>query len=170
MTRTNELTESLEMYLKTIYLIEQRKRASRVTDIANELGVIASSVTGALRTLSKRGLINYAPYDIITLTDEGLEAAREIMKKYDALRAFFVKVLGIEESLAEDEACTMEHRISDVVFHRLLHFVEYYESCPFEKVRWNEQTGYFCSRDDKDCSYCVQQVRIGSIGEQPTAD
>lgn len=160
MTRTHDLTESLEMYLKTIYLIEQRKRAARVTDIANELGVIASSVTGALRTLSKRGLINYAPYDIITLTSEGLEIAQEIMKKYAALRDFFVKVLGIDEEVAEAEACQMEHRISEVVFDRLLHFVKYYESCPYEKVHWNEEIGYFCSRDDKECNYCVQNVKL----------
>ncbi|TVR02798.1 MAG: metal-dependent transcriptional regulator [Spirochaetaceae bacterium] len=172
MTKTQDLTESLEMYLKTIYLIELRKRAARVTDIAHDLGVIASSVTGALRTLSKRGLINYAPYDIITLTDEGLVVAKEIMKKYGAMRDFLIKVLGIEESAAEEEACHMEHRMSEVVFQRLLHFVKYYETCPVEKVRWNEELGYFCSREDLDCEHCVQHVRIAApkkIGTKSSA-
>ena len=163
MTRTEELTESMEMYLKTIYLIEQRKRAARVTDIAHELGVIASSVTGALRSLSKRGLINYTPYDIITLTPDGVEVAQEIMKKYGALRDFFVKVLGVEESIAETEACQMEHRISEVVFDRLLHFVQYYENCPYDKVHWNEEVGYFCNRDDQECSYCIQTLKAPDL-------
>ena len=163
MTRSEELTESMEMYLKTIYLIEQRKRAARVTDIANELGVIASSVTGALRSLSKRGLINYTPYDIITLTPQGMEIALEIMKKYAALRDFFAKVLGVEESVAEAEACQMEHRISEVVFDRLLHFVQYYENCPYEKVHWNDEVGYFCNRDDQECTYCIQNLKTTDL-------
>ncbi len=123
------LTESMEMYLKAIYLIEQRKRAARVTDIAHELEVIPSSVSAALRTLSKLDLINYTPYDIVTLTPQGLDVAEQIMRKYDALRGFFIKVLGVEESIAESEACQMEHRISDVVFDRLLSFVQCYEQC-----------------------------------------
>ena len=150
------LSESLEMYLKAIYIIEQRKRAARVTDIAQELGVINASVTGALRTLSKKGLINYAPYDLITLTDEGRGVAEHIMGKYRALKDFFVKVLGVEKETAEAEACQMEHRISEMVFDRLLQFVRYYETCPFEKVRWNEKLGYFCSHADRDCDYCEQ--------------
>ena len=153
------LSESLEMYLKAIYIIEQRKRAARVTDIANELGVINASVTGALRTLSKKGLINYAPYDLITLTDDGRETAEHIIEKYRALKDFFVKVLGVDQETAESEACQMEHRISEMVFDRLLQFVRYYETCPFEKVRWNEKLGYFCSHAERDCDYCEPSTR-----------
>jgi DtxR family transcriptional regulator, Mn-dependent transcriptional regulator len=143
-----ELSESLEMYLKTIYLIEERKKASRVTDIANELGVIKSSVTGALRTLSRKGLLNYAPYDIITLTDEGRGVAQDILARYSGLRDFFVKILGIDHETAEAEACQMEHRISESVFKRLLQFVEYYETSGCEKILWNQDKNYFCSTSE----------------------
>ncbi len=142
------------MYLKAIYVIEQRKKAARVTDIAHELGVINASVTGALRTLSKKGLINYAPYDLITLTEEGAAVAEHIVEKYRALKDFFIKVLGVDQETAEAEACQMEHRVSEVVFDRLLQFVRYYETCPFEKVRWNDKLGYFCSHAERDCDYC----------------
>lgn len=154
------LSESMEMYLKAIHLIEQRKRAARVTDIAHELGVIPSSVSAALRALSKLGLVNYAPYDIVTLTPQGLEVAEQIMRKYDALRDFFVKVLGVEESTAESEACQMEHRISEAIFSRLLSFVDYYEQCPYERIRWDERVGYSCSRNEARCRHC--EIHTGS--------
>jgi DtxR family transcriptional regulator, Mn-dependent transcriptional regulator len=152
MKETEELSESLEMYLKTIYLIEERKRASRVTDIANELGVIKSSVTGAMKTLSRKGLLNYAPYDIITLTDEGQRIARDILARYDGLRDFFIKVLGIEHDTAEAEACQMEHRISEAVFQRLLKFVDAYENSPCEKIRWDPEQGFFCNVERSGCT------------------
>jgi DtxR family transcriptional regulator, Mn-dependent transcriptional regulator len=155
MSDNGHLTESLEMYLKAVYVIQQKKQAARVTDIAHELGVIPSSVTGALRTLSKLELINYAPYDIITLTPHGLEEAEALGRKYDALRDFFVKVLGVDEPTADTEACRMEHRISERVFDRLLHFVQYYEACPYSGIRWDNGYGYVCTRDDVKCGRCA---------------
>ena len=153
------LTESLEMYLKAVYVIQQKKQAARVTDIAHEVGVIPSSVTGALRTLSKLELINYAPYDIITLTPRGLDKAEAITRKYAALRDFFVKILGVDESTAQTEACRMEHRISEVVFDRLLHFVQYYEECPYAEIRWDDELGYVCTCDDTECVRCALKTK-----------
>ena len=146
------------MYLKAIYTVEQRKKAARVTDVAGELGVMGSSVTAALRTLRERELINYSPHDIITLTEAGEEVAREIVRKYAALRDFFVKVLGMDEQSAEEDACHMEHRVSPQLFHRLTRFVEYYETCPLEKVSWNDDVGYFCARSNPCFDQCPQPL------------
>ncbi len=161
MPARERLSESLEMYLKAIYLVEQRKKAARVTDIAAQLGVMGSSVTAALRALRDRGLINYSPYDLITLTDQGSAEAREIMRKYAALKDFFVKVLGMDEESAEEDACHMEHRVSATLFERLSKFVHYYETCPLERVRWNDRVGYFCAREDGDCTRCTHFVEVG---------
>jgi DtxR family transcriptional regulator, Mn-dependent transcriptional regulator len=159
MSEHAHLTESLEMYLKAVYVIQQKKQAARVTDIALEVGVIPSSVTGALRTLSKLELINHAPYDIITLTPSGLAEAEGITRKYAALRDFFVKVLGVEESTAQAEACRMEHRISEVVFDRLLRFVQYYEECPYAEIRYVNDLGYVCACDDTECGRCALRTK-----------
>jgi len=110
-TSDEQLTESLEMYLKSIYLIAQKKGAARVKDIALDLGVINASVTGALKQLAKKELINYAPYDLVTLTPKGTSIALSIINKYKTLREFFIMVLGIDPELAEEEACKMEHRL-----------------------------------------------------------
>lgn len=152
------LSESLEMYLKAIYTVEQRKKAARVTDIAGELGVMGSSVTAALRSLRDRELINYSPYDIITLTESGEAIAQEVVQKYATLKDFFVKVLGMDELRAEEDACHMEHRVSPQLFERLTRFVEYYETCPHEKVAWNEDVGYFCARPDHRCDQCPRPL------------
>lgn len=154
------------MYLKTIYLIQERKRAARVTDIAKDLGVINSSVTGALKTLSARGLVHYAPYDIVTLTREGERVAEQIVQKYGALKNFFVTVLGVDEQTAAEDACHLEHRISGIVFQRLLAFVDYYEHCPYEKVQWNRNLGRFCSRNMEECRRCLDDEHMGMTTQE----
>ncbi len=166
MASKQDLSESLEMYLKAIYLVEMRKKAARVTDVAAQLGVMGSSVTAALRTLRDRGLINYSPYDLITLTDEGTRVARDIVGKYSALKDFFIKVLGMDEETAEEDACHMEHRVSPALFDRLSKFVHYYETCPLEKVQWNEEVGYFCAREGSDCDRCRTGEELVEIGDK----
>ena len=71
MSDTATLTASLEDYLEAIFHIVERKQAARAKDISKRMHVNGSSVTGALRALSERNLVNYAPYDIVTLTAEG---------------------------------------------------------------------------------------------------
>lgn len=143
------------MYLKTIYLLLQRYQVARVKDIADELNVNKPSVTAGLRTLSALQLVNYKPYGTVTLTDHGEQTASDIIEKYRTLKDFFSKVLGVEQTIAESEACQMEHRISGQVFDRLLAFVEYYETCPHEKVRWNPHMGRFCAQPEQDCIRCT---------------
>ncbi|HUU26760.1 MAG TPA: metal-dependent transcriptional regulator [archaeon] len=120
-----KLSASLEDYLESIYHIETRKQAARAKDIAEQMDVKGSSVTGALQALAKRKLINYAPYDLITLTDKGKTLAREVVKRHQLLRKFFMDVLDVEEELAEKAACGMEHSIPLGIFERLIEFVEY---------------------------------------------
>ena len=65
------LSSNMEDYLEAIFHISSEKQAARAKDIADRLKVNKSSVTGALRSLSEKGYVNYAPYDIITLTGKG---------------------------------------------------------------------------------------------------
>ena len=64
-----ELTSNLEDYLEVIFLLEQEQKSARAKDIADRLGVQRASVTGALQSLSQKGLINYHPYSSVTLTE-----------------------------------------------------------------------------------------------------
>lgn len=142
------LSESLQMYVKAIHEIQAKKGAARVTDIARHIGVQKGSVSVALKTLSVRGMVNYAPYDVVTLTDAGRVVAEDLDRRYGVLRDFFVSVLGIDSRSAHKEACDLEHHISEDVHDRLIGFIEYYQNCTSSKFRWNPELGGFCPDPD----------------------
>lgn len=124
------LSASLEDYLEAIFHIVREKHAARPKDISKYLAVGNSSVTGALKALAARELVNYAPYEVVTLTPSGEEAARDVVRRHETLREFFIKVLAADNELAEDAACKMEHAIPAELVDRFVRFVEFVEMCP----------------------------------------
>lgn len=124
------LSASLEDYLEAIFHIVREKRAARPKDISRYLEVGNSSVTGALKALAARRLVNYAPYDVVTLTPSGEEAARDVVRRHESLREFFIKVLAADQELAENAACKMEHAVPPELVDRFVRFVEFIEMCP----------------------------------------
>jgi DtxR family Mn-dependent transcriptional regulator len=124
------LSASLEDYLEAIFHIVREKQAARPKDIASRLEVGNSSVTGALKALAARELVNYAPYDVVTLTPSGEEAARDVVRRHESLREFFLKVLAADPELAEEAACRMEHAVPGELVDRFVRFVEFVEMCP----------------------------------------
>jgi DtxR family Mn-dependent transcriptional regulator len=150
-----ELSASLEDYLETIYFLSRDEGKARPKEIATRMKVRAASVTGALKALAEKGLINYAPYASVTLTDEGREIARSIAVKHEALLHFFTQVLGIESSAAEEFACSMEHNIPDHILQRFVRFAEYTEKCPSFNASWQESSeAYFCRALGCDAPRC----------------
>lgn len=157
MTSSNhlpELTSAMEDYLEAIYHLEQERRIARVRDIAQRLDVRMSSVSSALKSLGSRGLIRYDPHQFITLTDKGIEKAKEIVRKHEVLKRFLVKVLQVEESEAEDNACRMEHHLAPEVIEKLVDFVEFVEMCPVDQTRWIAGLSEGCD----DCLVCLEEA------------
>lgn len=150
------LSASLEDYLEAIYLIIKEKKAVRAKDIAKRLGVSNASVTGALRTLSKRGLIHYAPYDVISLTEKGNAVAADIVKRHEILKEFFVKALAVSEELADEAACKMEHGIPQEIIERFVHFIKLLESCPLSRkgLLDDKKKQFDCGSDISICEHC----------------
>lgn len=155
MSAKGKLTASQEDYLEAIYHISAEKMAARAKDISVYLDVRASSVTGALRTLGKLGLVNYAPYDLITLTAEGKVVAEEIVRRHKALERFLVNVLGVEGKEADEAACRMEHAVPKDIVDRLVQYSEYIEDCPKSGITWESGFGYYCQHGctEKDCRH-----------------
>jgi DtxR family transcriptional regulator, Mn-dependent transcriptional regulator len=149
------LTSAMEDYLEAIYHLEQEKRIARVRDIATRLGVKMSSVSSALKILGSRELIKYDPHQYITLTEKGIERAREIVRKHEVLKRFLVRVLQIEDSVAEDNACRIEHHLDPPVIEQLVRFVEFNEMCPVDQNRWSEGLGDSCD----NCLPCLDKAR-----------
>jgi DtxR family Mn-dependent transcriptional regulator len=146
----SQVSSSLEDYLEAIYHTVEAKGAARAKDLVLRLGVHNSSVTQALRSLSEKKLVNYAPYDVITLTDSGQRIALDVVKRHKTLSAFLNKVLGLSENEADEGACRMEHAISVQILDRLVKFVEYFENCPVNDVMWDDEEGFFCGKSDAD--------------------
>ncbi len=87
------LSESLEDYLEVILKLEQAQKVARAKDIAEKMNVQRGSVTGALKNLKEKKLINYEPYSFITLTPKGKKLAREITRRHAVLKDFLFNVL-----------------------------------------------------------------------------
>ncbi len=145
MADCNALSSSMEDYLEAIFHIVSEKQAARAKDIAKRLNVNNSSVTGALRSLSEKGFINYAPYDLITLTKKGKEHAKNVVRRHKALNVFFVDVLGANPEEAEETACKMEHAISPDILERLIRFVAFFQTFPQGGQEWKEMFDKLCT-------------------------
>ena len=153
MATETKLTASQEDYLEAIYHISVKKMAARAKDISQYLDVRASSVTGALRILGKLGLVNYAPYDLITLTAQGRVAAEDIVQRHEALERFLVNVLGVDATEADKAACKMEHAVPKAIIDRFVKYSEYVEKCPKGGITWSSGFGYYCKHGctEEDC-------------------
>jgi DtxR family transcriptional regulator, Mn-dependent transcriptional regulator len=168
MVLADTLTASLEDYLEAIFHIIEEKEAVRPKDIARRLDVSNSSVTGALRALADRELIKYSPYDVITLTSEGKHAAKDVIRRHEVLRDFFVKVLTVEEADADKAACQMEHSIPKVILERFIQFAEFVEVCPRGGTKWISGFGYYCNHDGAkgNCERCISLALTTVMKEQ----
>jgi DtxR family Mn-dependent transcriptional regulator len=153
------LSSSLEDYLEAIYFISRKKQAARAKDILKHMQVKASSVTGALRQLSEKGLINYAPYDLITLTSEGERLAKDVVCRHESLQAFLVNVLCIDEIEADESACKLEHAISSEILDRLVKFGEFVKECPRAGESWIKEFNTFCKagKISDECESCINR-------------
>ena len=125
------LTSSLEDYLETIYLLQEgRNENARVRDIASARSVKASSVSPALKRLSEMGYLKYEQRESIRLTDLGLAAARRVYARHVLLFQFFHDILGMPEDKAREEACGLEHALSEEGMDRFVRFFESRTMCP----------------------------------------
>lgn len=137
-SRPAALSATLEDYLEAILELVRESSVARSRDIAGRLGVHKSTVTAALRSLGDLGLIHYAPYEVIRLTPEGEQRARDVLHRHEALRDFFVDVLGVARPVAEKAACAMEHSVPKELLQRMADFSAFLRDCPQGRA-WNHQ-------------------------------
>ena len=112
------LKESGEMYLETIYVLSQKLTAVRSIDISEHMGYSKPSVSRAVRVLKKEGLITIDDLGHINLTEAGKTIAKNIYERHNVLSEFFVN-LGVDEETATEDACRIEHYISDKTFQAI---------------------------------------------------
>jgi DtxR family Mn-dependent transcriptional regulator len=161
-SRSQKISASLEDYLGTIYHLEQVNRVARAKDIADRMKVSRASVTGALRTLSNRGLVNYQPYSYITLTKRGRNIASEVLHRHNVLTDFFCQVLHMEPVHAKEVAGRVEHAIDSATVDRLSQFMSLLKVCPRTKNGWCQTYNQICQwgRDTSKCSECIDKIKL----------
>lgn len=113
------LLESGENYLEAILMLSKTQREIHAIDVVNHLGFSKPSVSIMLKKLSKDGYLTIDANSHIYLTEEGKEIAEKILNRHTSLTEFFIKI-GVDPKIAEEDACKVEHDLSDETFHALL--------------------------------------------------
>lgn len=155
------MSSNLEDYLEVIFNLESQHSAARAKDIADALGVQRASVTNALQKLSLRGLINYEPYNSVTLTPEGFRTASRIVHRHKVLFDFLHTFLQIRPNLASETACKLEHDIDDESLDTLIKFARFIMTCPRTGKDWLEAFNRNCTGGDTcaNCANCAECIR-----------
>jgi DtxR family transcriptional regulator, Mn-dependent transcriptional regulator len=123
----NGLSANMEDYLETIYFQDLEGMPAKVKNIADSMGVSKPSVTEALSVLQDRGLVLHQKYGDIELTDKGRKEADRIYRKHKMFKRLFEEVFGVPTKQAEDDACKVEHLISDATVERVKLFLDFFD-------------------------------------------
>lgn len=120
-----KISMSHEDYLEAIIMLGGTTEVSvRSVDVAKQMDVSKASVNKAVGLLKEKGLAEQPYYGDITLTESGYEYGKAVYKRHRYLTAFLSKQLGIPDDVAEEEACLMEHAISDESFEKWVTYIE----------------------------------------------
>lgn len=116
------LQESGEMYLETVYILTQKSDSVRSIDICEYMGYSKPSVSRAIGLLKNGGYITVDGKGYITLTEEGKAVALKMFERHTMLTNFLVN-LGVDEKIASEDACKIEHHISEDSFNAIKNHV-----------------------------------------------
>ena len=118
-----QIHQSAEDYLETILMLTQRMGRVRSIDVVNELGFTKASVSIAMKKLRENGYITMDKDGFITLTDKGMDIAAHIYERHKVLTSVLIQ-LGVNPETAREDACKLEHDISDESFDALKRHLE----------------------------------------------
>lgn len=131
-----KMSKSHEDYLEAIVMLGGTTEVPiRSVDVASRLGVSKASVNKAINALKEKGLVDQPYYGDITLTPDGYEYGRSVLDRHHLLYTFLTKALGIPDETANEEACIMEHAISDASFEK---WVAYIKSLDLEQTSYEQ--------------------------------
>lgn len=117
------MKESGEMYLESIYVLCKSKKSIRSIDVAEHMNYSKPSVSRAVGLLKKDGYIVVDKEGYITLTDEGIKMAKKIFERHTVLTRMLIG-FGVDETIASEDACRMEHVISQETFDAIKRYIE----------------------------------------------
>ena len=123
MKNTTDVGKSAEDYLEAMLVLKEKNGYIRSVDIATHLGVTKPSVSNAMKRLREEGYIEMNRSGFITVTGTGMEIADKIYTRHKKLTSYFI-ALGVDPEIAEEDACKIEHDISDQTFEALCRSID----------------------------------------------
>lgn len=117
------ISESSEMYLETIYILEKSHGHAHIAEIARKMGVSKPSVSKSMDQLKKQDLINQDTYGPVTLTDKGKALSSQIYRKHHLISRYLEKSLALSPDEASKNACRMEHSITDAMLKAIANYL-----------------------------------------------
>lgn len=153
-------TDNREDYLINILRLTEGNGVVKTTELANYMNVSPASVTEMLKVLQKEGLVNYERYRGVSLTEEGNNRARDLRRKHHIMERFLTDVLEIDHQDAHDQACAVEHTISEDAANKM---------CRMTGTRVDDDCGTcknpcHCSTDRLDICTPLSEMKQGEKG------
>jgi len=145
------MTRSIEDYLKTVYEITRDGKTANTTKISKTLKISPPSVTEMLKKLSEKDYVQYSPYHGTTLTKKGLIIAEKTARKHRLLERFLYDILKINKIKVHEQACKMEHSLSDDAEESLCRFLKHPDNCPDD-----EKIIPPCDLKISSCEECIR--------------
>lgn len=130
----DKISENIEEYLEVLYRNGSNKEQVSTTTLSKKLGIAPGSVTQMLKKLETLGYIDYTPYRGASLTDEGMKIAQKITRKHRILEKFLRDVLKVKEENVHEQACEMEHSLSDEAERALCNMLQHPDVGPNDNV------------------------------------
>lgn len=157
------LSENAEEYLEVLYKLSMVERPVKTTKISKTLDITPASVTEMIKKLQKRGYVEYLPYKGVTLTEEGYKIASNITRKHRLLERFLHDVLHIKKDHVHDQACEMEHSLSDDAERAMCQLLKQPDECPDD-----EELIPVCDFKFKTCEECRKRrhEEVNQVGKR----
>ena len=153
----NNISENIEEYLEVLYRNGSNGEQVSTTQLSKDLEIAPGSVTQMLKKLEKLGYILYVPYKGAVLTPEGMKIAQKITRKHRILEKFLKDVLKIKDENIHEQACEMEHTLSDEAERALCAMLNNPDVCPDNNVI------PACNFDFESCQQCYSQKDFDQI-------
>lgn len=144
------LSEIAEEYLECVFELTERGEPAKTTDIAELLKVAPATVTEMIQKLAAEHYLNYEKYKGVLLTDKGMKVARRIKRKHRLVERFFYDVVGAKRRESHEEACRLEHIISDESERKICQMTNNPRFCP--------DGDPIPECEDGDCANCLSGV------------
>jgi DtxR family transcriptional regulator, Mn-dependent transcriptional regulator len=160
------MSANTEEYLEALYTLTQDGKSATTSDISKHLNVTPASVSEMLKKLAEGGYLNYLPYQGVTLTASGFEIAEKMARKHRLLERFLHDTLNISTEKVHDEACAMEHSLSDETERALCQKLKAPDRCPDD-----EQVIPACNLSFSSCEECHKwgEDNLDKVGKRKSS-